>query len=68
MLQNQRKRIQSVESEKSHKEKCNLAIEGVVVSDFSITPRNEVEIDDGDEVGFEELDQVIDNEVCAVWA
>lgn len=50
------------------KENHDLAIEGVVASEFGVTPRNEFEIDDRDEISFEELVQVIDYEIGAVGA
>ena len=53
---------------KAKQNEVDLAIKGVVASEFSVTPRNEVEINDGDEISFEELIQVIDDEVGAVWA
>lgn len=46
----------------------DLAIKGVIASELGISPRNKVEINNGDEIVFKELDQVIDNEVSAVGA
>lgn len=48
--------------------KKDLAIKGAVAFELSVSPRNEAEIDDGDEILIEELGQVIDNEIGTVWA
>ena len=46
----------------------NLATEGVVSMDPGVAPRDEIEIDGGDEAVFEDLKQVIDDEIGAVRA
>lgn len=48
--------------------KKDLAIKAVVSIEVSVSPRNEAEIDDGDEIVIEELGEVIDNEIGTVWA
>lgn len=45
-----------------------LTIKAVVCPELGITPWNELEIDDGDKVFLEELDEVIDDEISTVRA
>lgn len=45
-----------------------LANKSIVFSELGITPWNELEIDDGDKVEVEELNEAIDDEIGTVRA